>query len=96
MRTDAKIATLSGSHDTQLMCCTTTASRGAAWVRQCNPDVLSESLRQSLEVFNNDTGETTVFMGGGKLESSQPEVAEGQTRNAAIGRLPRQSVHWCS
>ena len=27
-------------------------------------DVSSESLRQSLEVFNNDTGATTVFMGG--------------------------------
>jgi hypothetical protein len=25
----------------------------------------SESLRRSLEVFNNDTGATTVFMGGG-------------------------------
>lgn len=27
-------------------------------------DVPSESLRRSLEVFNNDTGATTVFMGG--------------------------------
>jgi hypothetical protein len=29
------------------------------------PGVPSESLRRSLEVFNNDTGATTVFMGGG-------------------------------
>jgi hypothetical protein len=29
-----------------------------------NPGVPSESLRRSLEVFNNDTGATTVFMGG--------------------------------
>jgi hypothetical protein len=29
-----------------------------------NPNVPSESLRRSLEVFNNDTGATTVFMGG--------------------------------
>ena len=28
------------------------------------PGVPSESLRRSLEVFNNDTGATTVFMGG--------------------------------
>jgi hypothetical protein len=27
--------------------------------------VPSESLRPSPEVFNNDTGATTVFMGGG-------------------------------
>ena len=27
--------------------------------------VPSESLRRSLEVFNNNTGETTVYMGGG-------------------------------
>ncbi len=30
------------------------------------PGVPSESLRRSLEVFNNDTGATTVFMGGGQ------------------------------
>jgi len=30
------------------------------------PNVPSESLRRSLEVFNNDTGATTVFMGGGQ------------------------------
>jgi hypothetical protein len=30
-----------------------------------NPGVPSESLRRSLEVFNNDTGATTVCMGGG-------------------------------
>ena len=29
-----------------------------------NQGVPSESLRRSLEVFNNDTGATTVFMGG--------------------------------
>ena len=29
-----------------------------------NPGVPSESLRRSLEIFNNDTGATTVFMGG--------------------------------
>jgi hypothetical protein len=29
--------------------------------------VPSESLRRSLEVFNNDTGATTVCMGGGGL-----------------------------
>jgi len=29
-----------------------------------NPGVPSESLRRSLEVFNTDTGATTVFMGG--------------------------------
>ena len=28
------------------------------------PGTPSESLRRSLEVFNNDTGATTVFMGG--------------------------------
>lgn len=28
-------------------------------------EVPSESLRRSLEVFNNNTGETTVYMGGG-------------------------------
>ena len=28
------------------------------------PGVPSESLRRSLEVFNNDSGTTTVFMGG--------------------------------
>jgi hypothetical protein len=28
--------------------------------------VPSESLRRSLELFNNDTGATTVFMGGGQ------------------------------
>ena len=31
------------------------------------PGVPSESLRRSLEVFNNDTGATTVFMGGAAL-----------------------------
>jgi hypothetical protein len=30
-----------------------------------NPGVPSESLRRSLELFNNDTGATTVCMGGG-------------------------------
>jgi len=30
-----------------------------------NPGVPSESLGRSLEVFNNDSGATTVFMGGG-------------------------------
>jgi hypothetical protein len=30
-----------------------------------NPGVPSESLRRSLEVFNDDTGATTVFMDGG-------------------------------
>ncbi len=30
-----------------------------------NAGIPSESLRRSLEVFNNDTGATTVFMGGG-------------------------------
>jgi len=30
-----------------------------------NPGVPSESLGRSLEVFNSDTGATTVFMGGG-------------------------------
>jgi len=29
-----------------------------------NPSVPSESLRRSLELFNNDTGATTVCMGG--------------------------------
>ena len=29
-----------------------------------NPGVPNESLRRSLELFNNDTGATTVFMGG--------------------------------
>jgi hypothetical protein len=29
-----------------------------------NPGVPSESLRRSLEIFNNDTGATTVLMGG--------------------------------
>ena len=29
-----------------------------------NPGVPSESLRRSLQVFNTDTGTTTVFMGG--------------------------------
>jgi hypothetical protein len=32
-----------------------------------NPGVPSESLRRSLEVFNNDTGATTVCMGGAGL-----------------------------
>lgn len=41
--------------------------RAEVWVQL---DVLtygvsSDSLRRSLEVFNNDTGETTVYMGGG-------------------------------
>jgi hypothetical protein len=30
------------------------------------PGVPSQSLRRSLEIFNNDTGTTTVFMGGGQ------------------------------
>src|SRR6266508_4320659 len=36
-----------------------------AQVEIVNPGVPSESLRRSLEIFNNDTGATTVFMGGG-------------------------------
>jgi hypothetical protein len=36
-----------------------------AQVEIANPGVPSESLRRSLEVFNNDTGATTVCMGGG-------------------------------
>jgi hypothetical protein len=35
-----------------------------AQVEIFTPGVLSESLRRSLEVFNNDTGATTVCMGG--------------------------------
>jgi len=35
-----------------------------AQVQVVNPGIPSESLRRSLEVFNNDTGATTVFMGG--------------------------------
>ena len=31
------------------------------------PNVPSESLRRSLQVFNNDTGATTVCIGGGDL-----------------------------
>jgi hypothetical protein len=38
-----------------------------AQVEIVNPEVPSESLRRSLEIFNNDTGATTVFMGGGGL-----------------------------
>ena len=37
-----------------------------AQVEILTPNVPSESLRRSLEVFNNDTGATTVFMGGGQ------------------------------
>lgn len=36
-------------------------------VEIANPGVPSESLRRSLEVFNNDTGTTTVCMGGAGL-----------------------------
>lgn len=35
-----------------------------AQVEIVNPGVPSESLRRSLEVFNTDTGATTVFMAG--------------------------------
>jgi hypothetical protein len=35
-----------------------------AQVQIVNPGIPSESLRRSLEVFNNNTGATTVFMGG--------------------------------
>lgn len=35
-----------------------------AQVEIVNPGVPSESLRRSLEVFNNDTGATTVCVGG--------------------------------
>ena len=35
-----------------------------AQVQVVNPGIPSESLRRSLEIFNNDTGATTVFMGG--------------------------------
>ena len=35
-----------------------------AQVEIISPNVPSESLRRSLEVFNNDTGATTVCMGG--------------------------------
>ena len=35
-----------------------------AQVQIVNPGIPSESLRRSLEVFNNDTGATTVCMGG--------------------------------
>src|SRR5207248_7065805 len=38
-----------------------------AQVESVNPGVRSESLRGSLEVFNHDTGATTVFMGGAGL-----------------------------
>jgi hypothetical protein len=38
-----------------------------AQVEIVNPGVPSESLRRSLEVFNHDTGATTVFMGGAGL-----------------------------
>ena len=34
-----------------------------AQVQIVNPGIPSESLRRSLEVFNNNTGATTVFMG---------------------------------
>jgi hypothetical protein len=35
-----------------------------AQIEILTPGVPSESLRRSLEVFSNDTGATTVFMGG--------------------------------
>ena len=35
-----------------------------AQVQIASPGIPSESLRRSLEVFNNDTGATTVYMGG--------------------------------
>jgi len=38
-----------------------------AQVQVVNPGIPSESLRRSLEVFNNNTGATTVCMGGAAL-----------------------------
>jgi hypothetical protein len=38
-----------------------------AQVEIVTPGVASDSLRRSLEVFNNDTGATTVCMGGAAL-----------------------------
>jgi hypothetical protein len=38
-----------------------------AQVQVVNPGIPNESLRRSLEVFNNNTGATTVCMGGAAL-----------------------------
>ena len=38
--------------------------RGGAQVEIVSAGIPSESLRRSLEIFNNNTGATTVYMGG--------------------------------